>query len=204
MWTDQYRRSAAFNTVDLQRETLARARNGVYVPKTCCFFIAVENACLCARHVRANPRLRARLGSPDREPQKLSICIEKPRRARAFRACAPETCGLLALREPRAVPHGPSGPAPVRSRTTSRGPDLRPFAGRAAQAPGARAAPRLPCEWSSGTGQSERLGRRLRAAQAGRPTACRWCSPRRAAAEPPVTSPRATVPPNYLRRRHDE
>ncbi len=50
----------------------------------CCFFIAVGNACWFARPVRANRRSKARLGSPDRAPQKLSMCIEKPRRAHAY------------------------------------------------------------------------------------------------------------------------
>jgi hypothetical protein len=66
------------------RNTGARQKWRVCAEKHAVFCIAVGNACWFARPVRANPRPKARLGSPDRAPQKLSMCIEKPRRARAY------------------------------------------------------------------------------------------------------------------------
>ena len=64
--------------------------------------------------------------------------------------------------QPPGCPADGASCGPARSRPhTSRRPRESPRRG-----PGARAAPRLPCGWSSGTGQSERMGRRPRAAHA--------------------------------------
>ena len=121
---------------------------------------------------RAVPRglARARLGPQSLRGPRGPAAVPGPRRgprgprehgpARTARPALRLLCGWNLARS-RTVP------APVRSRTTSRQASDLSRAARTAQAPCARAAPRLPCEWSSGTGQSERLGRRLRAAQAG-------------------------------------
>ena len=89
----------------------------------------------------------------------------RPRAGRADRS-GPPACGPLPGCPADGASRGPAWSRPQ----ISRGP-RRPL-----RAAGARAAPRLPCGWSSGTGQSERLGRRLRAVHASWPTACRWCS----------------------------
>jgi len=124
------------------------------------------------------PRLARQTRSAARPNLSWTACQSPapPHRARPGPA-PPSPPGPAAPRRPRARPR-PRGRGnlvrahcPARSRPqTSRGP-RRPL-----RAAGARAAPRLPCGWSSGTGQSERMGRRLRAVHASWPTACRWCS----------------------------
>ncbi len=59
------------------------------------FFIAVERASRRARPVRSKPRPEEWLSSPDREHQDLSMCIEKPARARYFRPRACQICNFI-------------------------------------------------------------------------------------------------------------
>jgi hypothetical protein len=65
------------------------------VLKNLLFFIAVERASRRARPVRTKPRPEEWLSSPDREHQDLSMCIEKPARARYFRARACQICNFI-------------------------------------------------------------------------------------------------------------
>ena len=73
--------------------------------KTCCVSLLSRKRC---RRTCSRSRPRAWLGSPDRAHHALSICVEKPRCARRFRARELQKCGCT--RESVPAPPHTSGP----------------------------------------------------------------------------------------------